>query len=270
MAKEEAREMTFLDHLEELRWHIIRSIIAVVLFSCCAFFYSDLIFNKIIIAPKNPEFWTNARLSIIADLLNLPSLKINTHPFQLININLAGQFTTHITVSVIAGIIMAFPYILFEIWRFINPALLDNERQHSRGAILASSLLFFMGVLFGYYLIVPLSVHFLGSYNVSDQVLNQINLSSYIGTVTNITLASGVVFELPIVIFFLSKIGIITPEILRKYRKHAFVASLVLSAIITPPDIFSQILVSLPLVILYEVSIFISRIVVKNRAQNDE
>lgn len=270
MAKEETKEMTFLDHLEELRWHIVRSLVAVVLLSCGAFFFSDLIFNKIIIAPKNPDFWTNAMLSHIADLLNLPSLKINTHPFQLININLAGQFTTHITVSIIVGIIIAFPYILFEIWRFIAPALLDNERKHSRGAILAASLLFFTGVCFGYYLIVPLSVHFLGSYNVSDQVLNQINLTSYIGTVTNITLASGIVFDLPIVIYFLSKIGIVTPDTLRKYRKHAFVVSLILSAIITPPDIFSQVLVCLPLIVLYEISIIISRIVVKKRDQEDE
>lgn len=264
MGTEEHKEMTFIDHLEELRWHIIRSIAAVIIFAIAAFSYRHFIFDTIILAPKNPDFWTNDLLARISDFLNTPSLKINSAPLQLINIDLSGQFTTHITVSIITGIIVAFPYIIFEIWRFVKPALHDNERQHTRGGITVSTLLFFIGVAFGYYLIVPLSVHFLGSYNVSQQVLNQINLRSYIGTVTNITLATGITFELPIVIYFLSKIGVTTPEMLKKYRKHAFVATLVLSAIITPPDIFSQVLVCLPLVALYEVGIIISRIVTKH------
>ena len=270
MTQSKEKEMTFINHLEELRWHIIRGLAAIIIFAVAAFFYRHFIFDTIILAPKNPDFWTNQLLAKVSDFLNTPSLKINAAPLQLININLSGQFTTHITVSLIAGIILAFPYIIFEIWRFVRPALRDTEKKHTRGGITISTLLFFLGVTFGYYLIVPLSVHFLGSYNVSEQVLNQINLRSYIGTVTNITLATGITFELPIVIYFLSKIGVTTPQILKKYRKHAFVATLVLSAIITPPDIFSQVLVCLPLVALYEVGIVISRIVTKQNNRTDD
>lgn len=180
---------------------------------------------------------------------------------------MAGQFSTHIMVSLVAGFIIAFPYVFWELWRFISPALHTNEKKHARGAVFFSSALFILGVVFGYYIIVPLSVHFLGGYNVSDQVLNQINLGSYISTVTSVVLAAGIIFELPIVIYFLSKAGLITPDFLRKYRKHSLVIILVLSAIITPPDIFSQVLVALPLLLLYEAGISISKkIVAKDKS----
>jgi sec-independent protein translocase protein TatC len=172
---------------------------------------------------------------------------------------MAGQFSTHIMVSLIAGLIVAFPYIFWEIWSFIKPALHSNEKGHARGAVFFSSMLFLIGVLFGYYVIVPLSVHFLGGYSVSNQVVNQINLSSYISTFSSVVLASGVIFELPVIIYFLSKVGLITPVFLKKYRKHAIVVILIIAAVITPPDVFSQILVSLPLIMLYEISIIISR-----------
>jgi sec-independent protein translocase protein TatC len=180
---------------------------------------------------------------------------------------MAGQFSTHIMVSIVAGFIVAFPYVFWEIWRFIKPALHSNEKKHARGAVFFSSLLFLTGVLFGYFVIVPLSVHFLGNYSVSEQVLNQINLGSYISTVTSVVLAAGIIFELPVIIFFLSKAGLVTPSFLRKYRKHAIVLILILAAIITPPDVFSQILVSLPLILLYEIGILISkRITAKDKS----
>lgn len=266
MAKKDPnKDMTFLDHLEDLRWHIIRSLVVVILVAIAAFIFSDFIFNTIILAPKTPEFWTNRMMALAADFLHMPVLKINQQPFQVININMSGQFTTHIKVSLTTGVVVGFPYLIYELWRFISPALYDKEKKHSRGGIFYTSLLFFAGVLFGYYLIVPLSVHFLGGYNVSDQVLNNINLGSYIGTVTSIVLATGVIFELPVVIYFLSKIGLVTPAWLKKYRRHAFVVTLLVSAIITPPDVFSQILVCLPLILLYEAGIIISRRVEKKR-----
>jgi sec-independent protein translocase protein TatC len=180
---------------------------------------------------------------------------------------MSGQFSMHIMVSFFAGIILAFPYIFYQFWSFISPALYDNERKHSKGAVFFSSLLFLAGVLFGFFIITPLSVHFLGGYHVSGQVTNQINLNSYVGTVVSCVLASGVIFELPIVVFFLSKAGIVYPEAMKKYRKHSIVAILCLAAIITPPDIFSQLLVCLPLVLLYEASIFISRSVQRKREE---
>ena len=183
---------------------------------------------------------------------------ITKSPFVIMNINMSGQFYTHIVSSLIAGFILSFPYFSWEIWRFVKPALYKNEQRYTRGIVFFISLLFISGVLFGYFLVAPISVQFLGNYQVSSQVINQINLNSYISTVTSVSLANGLLFQLPILVYFLSQMGILTPEFLRKYRKHSLVVVLILSAIITPPDILSQILVSFPLLILYEISIKIS------------
>lgn len=258
MSEEAPKEMSFLEHLEELRWHIVRSVSAIFIFAVAAFIFSGFIFDHIILAPKNPDFFTNRIFCQLAEKFNTPSICINNRPLQLINISMSGQFNMHVMSSLVIGLILAFPYVFWEFWRFISPALMSNEKKHARWAVFSSSFLFLLGVLFGYYLILPLSVHFLGTYIVSEQVLNQINLTSYISTTMSVVLASGVVFELPIVMYFLSKIGLVTPQFLRKYRKHAIVIVLIVAAIITPPDIFSQILVSIPLLILYEVSILLS------------
>jgi sec-independent protein translocase protein TatC len=195
----------------------------------------------------------------LAELTGMDALRINTQELQLISIKMADNFMTHIWVSIIAGLIVSSPYVFFEIWRFISPALYEKEKRHSGGAVFYMSVLFILGVLFGYFLIVPLSVHFLGSYSISSEVTNQINMRSYISTVTSISLSSGVIFELPIFVYFLSKVGILTPDMMTTYRRHAYVFLLLISAIITPPDVFSQIMVCLPLVLLYEIGIVISR-----------
>lgn len=258
-------EMSFLDHLEELRWHIVRSASAIFLFAIVAFVMKEFIFDVIILRPRLPEFWTNRMFEKLGDLVGSEAVKINQTPLKMQSINIAGQFSTHIMVSIIAGFILASPVVFHEFWRFIKPALYDNERQHAGGAVFFTSLLFMMGILFGYYLIVPLSIHFLGTYQVSSEVENMINLRSYIGSVTSISLAAGVVFLIPIFSYFLSKVGILTPQFMKTYRKHSYVVMLLVSAIITPPDIFSQILVCFPLVFLYEIGIAISRHVVKKR-----
>jgi sec-independent protein translocase protein TatC len=263
-------EMTFLQHLEELRWHIIRALIAVVAGAIIAFVFKNIIFDKVILAPNNPDFITNRLLCRLADLVNVPALCINQDPINLISIKMSGQFTTHINISLVAGLIIAFPYVFWEFWSFFRPALYDKERKYAQGAVLMASLLFLTGVVFGYFIITPLSINFLGSYRVSDLVTNQINISSYIGSVTSVALSAGITFELPIVVFFLARIGIITPEFMRKYRRHAIVVVLVVAAVITPPDVFSLILVSIPLVLLYEVSIFIAARVARKRAEKDE
>lgn len=269
--KKSQDEMSFLEHLEELRWHIVRSVLAIFIIAIVAFIYNEVIFDAIILAPKHPDFLTNRLLCELGHLVNIESLCINTKPFEIINIKMAGQFTTHIAVSLVAGVILAFPYIFWEFWLFFKPALYSSEKQHARGAVFFASLLFIFGILFGYYIIVPLSVHFLGSYNVSAEVNNQINLRSYIGTVTSITLASGLIFQLPIITYFLTKIGLVDPAFLRKYRKHSVIVILALAAIITPPDIFSQILVCLPLLFLYEVGIIISgRVIARQEARLKE
>jgi len=258
-------EMSFLEHLEELRWHIIRSVIAIFVLMIVAFMFKNIIFDKIILAPKNPEFFTNRILCRLGELVNVKALYINTKPVNLISIKMAGQITTHITVALVAGLIIAFPYVLYEFWKFFRPALHNNEQQVAKGGVVVTSLLFFTGVLFGYYALAPLSIHFLTTYEVSADVVNQINIRSYIGTLTSICLATGLIFELPVITYFLTKVGIITPGFLTKYRKHAVLIIVIVAAIITPPDVFSQMLVCIPLLILYEVGIVISKRVVKQK-----
>ncbi len=261
--------MGFLEHLEELRWHIIRAVLSIFLFAAVAFLFKEIIFDTVILAPKQEDFFTNRLLCRLGGLVNVRALCINTHDVELINIRMAGQFITHITISLIAGVIISFPYIFWEFWRFLKPALYDSERRYARGGVAVTTLLFLSGVLFGYFLISPLSIHFLSTYTVSAQVSNQIYLGSYIGTLSAITLASGILFELPVAIYFLSRIGVVTPASLRKYRRHSIVVLLILSAIITAPDIFSQVLVCLPLLVLYEVGIRISRRIERERERRD-
>lgn len=251
-------EMSFLDHLEALRWHIIKAISSIVICAVVAYVYSDFIWNSILLAPKSPDFWTSRMLVKITNLIGVQSAGLNQHPIQLINFNLSGQFMVDVWTAIIAGFIVSFPYVVYQFWSFIKPALYENERKYASGAVAVMSGLFLMGVLFGYYLIVPFSLDWLGSYSISAEVLNQINILSYISSVTSIVIAGGVSFELPVVVYFLSKVGLLTPKFLKKYRRHSYVVLLIIAAIITPPDVLSQTIVCIPLFILYELSIFIS------------
>ncbi|HIC30589.1 MAG TPA: twin-arginine translocase subunit TatC [Flavobacteriaceae bacterium] len=270
MAKKNVNEMSFLDHLEDLRWHLIRIVGAVILCGTVAFIFKGFIFDNIIFAPKKMEFPTYQWLCALANLVSVEDSTFcgEAFPFIIQNRTMAGQFSAHIWTSIYAGFIIAFPYVIYQLWKFISPGLNDNERNTSRGFIIVSSLLFFLGVLFGYYVITPLSINFLGTYTVSAEVSNEIDISSYISLVRASVIASGIIFELPILIYFLTKLGLVTPEILRKYRKFALVIVLIISAVITPPDIASQIIVAIPVIILYEISIHISRIVLKRERKN--
>lgn len=267
--KSPEKEMSFLDHLEELRWHLIRSTIAVVVLAALAFIFKDFIFGTLIFGPKQPDFITYRLFCNLAQSLGMDTFCFQEMPFRIQSRTMAGQFSAHMWTSIYAGIIVAFPYILYEMWRFISPGLREKERKSSRGFIFIASVLFFLGVLFGYYLITPLSINFLGNYTVSKEVFNDFDLDSYISLVRTSVLACGIVFELPILMYILTKIGLVTPESLRKYRKFALIIVLVLSAVITPPDIVSQIIVAIPILILYEVSIYISKIVVRNQKREE-
>ncbi len=269
MAKRKDEEMSFLDHLEELRWRLIRSVLAIFVGAIVAFIFKDLIFSQVILAPRTPDFWTNRIFCELGQYLGSPSLCINRIPLEIISVKMAGQFNMHILVSLVIGLIIAFPYVFYEFWSFIAPALKSKERKYANGAIFFSSSLFLLGITFGYFMIVPLTVHFLGSYSVSPDVNNTINLISYVSTITSVVFASGVVFELPVIIYFLTKIGLVTPEFLKKYRKHSIVVIMILAAIITPPDVFSLVLVSIPLLVLYEVSIGISKRITRQRKKQE-
>lgn len=269
--KKNPDEMSFLDHVEELRWHLVRSIFAVVLIACIAFTMKGFIFDTILFGPKNLSFPTYRFFCSIATFFGIDSEFCgDSLPFTIQSRLMAGQFSAHIWTSIWAGFIVGFPYVLWELWKFISPGLHANEKKYSRGFILIASLLFFMGVLFGYYVVAPLSINFLGTYQVSSQVTNEIDLGSYVATVRASVIACGIMFELPIIIFFLTKIGLVTPEILKKYRKIALVVILIVSAVITPPDVVSQIVVSIPVLILYQVSIFISKLVLKRETKKEK
>ncbi len=259
-------EMSFLEHLEELRWHLFRSLLAIVIVGVVFFLNKSFLFDGIILAPKHPEFWTYRVMCQLADRFQIPGLCIHDFNFSITNIDLSAQFMIHLKTSFTMGLMLAFPYVLWEFWRFISPALLDKEKGAASGIVLAGSLLFYAGVLFGYYLIVPFTVMFLGTYQVSAEVSNQINLSSYIETVTGLGFACGLVFEFPLIIFFLATIGLATHQFLSQYRKVAIVIILLVAAIITPsPDMFSQTLVAIPLYGLFEIGILISKRVTRKR-----
>ena len=270
MAKKTVNEMSFLDHLEDLRWHLIRATAAVIIVASLAYTFSKHLFEKIIFAPKQMSFPTYDYLCQAGNFIGIEStFCAEEMPLILQNRTMAGQFSADIWTSILAGFIIAFPYVIYQFWKFISPGMHPNERKHSKGFISISSLLFFLGVLFGYYIVTPLSINFLANYSISTLVDNQIDIGSFIGLVRSAALASGLVFELPIIIYFLTKIGLVTPEFLKKYRKYALVIVLILSAIITPPDIASQIIVAIPIIILYQVSIFISKMVIKNQKKKE-
>ncbi|RKQ50771.1 Sec-independent protein translocase TatC [Roseivirga pacifica] len=256
----EEKEMTFLDHLEELRWHLVRSVAAIFVFTIAAFLAKSFIWDTVIFGPTKPDFWTYQKLCELAEAVKTPSLCIGKDiPMDLQNREITGQFTQHILSSFIAGLILAFPYAFWEIWRFIKPGLRGSEAKASRGAVVVVSFLFLSGVLFGYFIVTPLSINFLSNYSLSSSIVNLIDIKSLVSLVVTLALACGLMFQLPVVTYFLSKTGLVTPELMKTYRRHSFVVILVVSAVITPPDVISQVLIAFPLVFLYEVSIVISR-----------
>ena len=262
-------EMSFLEHLEELRWHLLRSCMAILLFGTLAFLAKDFIFNTILFGPKQINFVTYQFFCDISKAIGTgEAFCIKEMPFRIQSRTMSGQFSAHLWTSITAGFILGFPYILYEFWKFVSPGLLKNEKKNARGFIFIASFLFFLGVFFGYYVVTPLSINFLGNYQVSNQIFNDFDLSSYISLLRASVLSSGLIFELPILIFFLTKIGLVTPNFLRKNRKYSLVIVLSLAAIITPPDIASQIIVTIPIIILYELSIFISNVVYKKQQKN--
>ena len=261
--------MSFLSHLEELRWHLVRSFLAIFILAIVFFIFAKEIYDNFLLAHIQPDFITYQLFCDFFNMFGLDSAFCNVDfsNKKLQSIKVTSQLMNSIWSSLILGIIVSFPYLLWEIWRFVSPGLTENEIKRSRGFIFIASLLFFIGVLFSFYVIAPISVHFLYNYQITDAIENSFTLESHIGLVTNMLLGVSILFELPVLIYFLSKIGLVTPAFLRKYRKHALVLVLILAAIITPPDIASQVIVAIPILILYEISIFISKRVQKNQSK---
>lgn len=259
-----SNEMPFFEHLEVLRWHLIRSIAALLVFTIAAFIGKSFIFDTIIFGPKNPNFWTYRMLCQLSDNLGMgEALCLKPINFEVMNMQMAGQFSAHIQVSVLVGVVLTIPYFLWEMWRFIEPALYEKEQKYTRRIVFYSSILFLIGVLFGYYMMVPFSMNFLVDYQTSQFIANKVALDSYISFLSTLVLASGIVFEMPIAVYFLTKVGLVTPADMREYRRHALLAIVVIAAVITPPDVMSQMLVAVPMYFLYEASIWVSAAVLK-------
>ena len=263
------KEMSFLDHLEELRWHVIKATAAIIIAATAAFLAKGFLFDVLIFGPTKSDFFTYEFLCNASRLMGFESFCETNFDFEVQSRTMAGQFSAHIWTSITFGFIIAFPFVIYQFWKFISPGLLHKEKNNSRGFIFISSILFFIGVLFGYYIVCPLSINFLGTYSVAELVHNDFDLNSYIGLIRASTLASGLIFELPIIIYFLTKIGLITPEFLKKNRKFALVIVLIFAAVITPPDIASQVIVAIHVIVLYQVSILISRIVIRNQKRKE-
>ena len=266
--KVDPNNMSFLDHVEELRWCLIRSIIGIMIGAVVAFLARKFIFDTVIFGPIKRDFVTYQTFCKIGRFFGIESEFCDPNfNFILQSREMSDLFSVHVWTSITVGFVVAFPWVLWQFWKFISPGLKNNERKYSSGFIIVSSFLFFIGVVFGYYVIAPLSVHFMLTYQLSDFVETQPSIQSYVAYIRASALASGILFELPIIIYFLTKIGLATPEGMRKYRKFALVIVLIVAAIITPPDIASQIIVAIPVLILYEISIYISKFVLKREAR---
>jgi len=259
-------EMSFFDHIEELRWHLVRSSIAIIVITIGVFAFYDEIFDGIIMGPSKTNFWTYRIMCELGTWLHRPGMCIDKINVQLINTEMAGQFTLQINSSLLIGVTLGFPYLLWELWRFIKPALHEKERKAASGFVFYASFLFALGVLFGYFVISPMSIKFLSGYTVSSKIQNLFSIDSYISSVATLTLATGAVFELPILIYILANLGILTAKIMKSTRRYAIVIILIIAAVVTPtPDMLTMTVVSIPLFVLYEVGIVVAGVVEKRK-----
>jgi len=264
--KEEEEGMSFLDHLEALRYHLLRSVAAILILTIIAFIAKDIVFGVIILGPSKVDFLTYRVLCDLGNYLGIAALCIDELPFTIQSRQMTGQFTMHMTSSFVVGFIVAFPYVFWEIWRFISPGLYDKEKNAAKGAVFFVSFLFLSGAAFGYYVLSPLSINFLANYQLDPTILNEFDITSYVTTLTMLVLASAIMFQLPVVVYFLAMSGLITSRMLKEYRRHSIVVILIVSAIITPPDVVSQLLIAMPILVLYEVGIVLAKRIEKQKA----
>jgi sec-independent protein translocase protein TatC len=252
--------MSFLQHLEELRWRLVRSVVVILVLAIVIWCYQEWIMNNIFISMSKPDFIT---FRMFCEHMNF--MCVDKIPVDFQSTTVSGQFSYALMMSFLGGLVISFPFVFWQLWSFIKPGLKANEKTMVRGIVLYVSLLFFAGILFGYFIVAPMSVQFFGTYTMSSSIKNNFTISSYMSTVLSTIFYSGLFFLLPVVAYLLGKIGIVSSGFLKKYRKHAIVGVLILSAIITPPDMISQIIVSIPILALYEIGIFVVVRVEKKR-----
>ena len=256
---EEQGNMPFLNHLEELRWRLVRAAVAILIVGTLIWFYQETIINVVFLSMAKKEFIT---FRIMCQFFGVCITEI---PIKFQSMTVSGQFSYALMMSFLGGIVVTFPYLFYQIWAFVKPGLKFKEKNLARGIVFYVSLLFFLGILFGYYIVAPLSIQFFGSYQMSSKIENIFTVNSYMSTILSTVFYCGLFFLLPVVTYLLTKIGLFDSAFLKKYRKHAIVIILILAAIITPPDVISQIIVSIPILILYEIGIVVSKRVEKQK-----
>ncbi len=259
----EDNNMSFLEHLEELRWRLVRMAICIFLVGTMLFVFQEWIMNTIFLSMSKKEFVT---FRLLCEWFHVCISEI---PVRFQSQEMSGQFSYAMMMSIMGGVVLSFPFIFYQIWAFVKPGLRVNEKKTTKGIVFWVSILFFVGILFGYFIVAPLCVQFFGTYQISGQIENIFTVNSYISTILSTVFYSGLLFLLPVVTYIFASLGVITPEFLRKYRKHAVVAVLILAAVITPPDVISQILVSIPILLLYEIGIIVALRVVRNRLKDE-
>jgi sec-independent protein translocase protein TatC len=266
-------EMSFLQHLEELRWHLVRSAAVVAVLAIATFFFNDIIFDEVIFGPLRQDFFSYRALCALGHKIGAGDVMcLTVKPAHLQTLGAAEQFFNHMWIAFLGGLILGFPYVLWELWKFIRPALKEKESGPVKTFVFVASLLFLIGIFFGYFLLFPMSYNFLVNYQVSSSgiVQTQNTFDDYISLISSMTLVSGIIFEMPILVYFLSRMTLLTPQFMRHYRKHAIVVILIAAAVITPsPDVTSQMVVAVPMYLLYELSVFVSVWVVKKYGLNN-
>mgnify|MGYP003335710885 CR=1 FL=1 len=255
----ENQQMTFLQHLDELRWRLVRIAIVVIMVAIVIWIYQEWIMNHLFLSLKDKNFVS------FKFLCKYLGVCVENTTVKMQSMTVSGQFNYAMMMSVIGGIIISSPYIFYQIWAFVKPGLKKNEISASKGLVFYVSLCFFSGIFFGYFVVAPLTIQFFGSFQISPEIENNFTIGSYVGTIISTVFYTGLLFLLPVASHILTKIGLIGPEFLMKYRKHAIVVILIISAIITPPDMLSQIIVSIPIIILYEIGIWVSKRITKKK-----
>lgn len=254
---EKEKNMSFLDHLEELRWRLVRSAIAIVIVAVAIWFFMEWILDNVFLSMRSPDFPT------FRAMCNFFGVCVESIPIQMQSTTLTGQFSYAIMMSIMGGMVVSFPFIFYQIWSFVKPGLKQNERGVAKGIVLYVSILFFIGILFGYFIVAPLCVQFFGNFQISKDINNIFTINSYMSTVLSTVFYSGLLFLLPVVTYIFTKLGVVNSAFLKKYRKHAIVGILILSALITPPDLISQVIVGIPIVLLYEIGVLVAKRVEK-------
>ncbi len=255
---DDSGSMSLMDHIEAFRWHLIRSLLVTIGCSIFIFLNIEWIFTHVILAPAHPDFISYQWFDRLGKAMHTDALSMGDFKLNFQNTELAGQFMMSFTVSFVIGLILSFPYIVWEFWRFIKPALHDREIRKSKGIVFWLSLLFITGVCFAYFIVAPFTISFFASYEISPDFKNNIMIGNYYDMMSDLMIGMGVVFELPVLVYFLSQVGILTPDLMKRYNKFAIIIILIVASVITPPDWLSIWIVAIPLLLLYQLSIFVS------------